>query len=53
MPDDVEPDDLTGVVDSVDRGGADSIWIIDCYEVSVLEDKAVHFGRVVDESSTT
>src|SRR5260370_21281156 len=51
-PVDVEPDDLTKVVDSVGRGGADSIWIIDWKnEASLLEEKAMRLVRAVDESS--
>src|SRR5258707_8341505 len=49
---DIEPDDVTTVVDSVGRGGADSIWIIDWKnEASLLEKKAMRLVRAVDESS--
>src|SRR5260370_13635270 len=49
---DVDPDDVTTVVDSVGRSGADSIWMIDWkIEASVPEEKAMHLVRAVDESS--
>src|SRR5260370_2650649 len=34
-------DNLTTIVDAVDCGGADPLWIIDRLEVSVIEDESV------------